>query len=116
MADLPECRLLLDDPPFTTVGMDYFGPFLVRKEGAQVERYGVIFTCLAVRAVLLEVASSLDTDSCLNAIKRFVARRGQVKMYSDNNTNLRAADIELKHALQQWNSSQITRNLQQKGV
>lgn len=117
MADLPECRLLPDDPPFTRVGMDYFGPFLVRKGRAQVKRYGVIFTCLAVRAVHLEVASSLDTDACLNAIRRFVARRGQVKeMYSDNGTNLRAADIELKHALQQWNSSQITRNLQQKGI
>ncbi|KAK7944963.1 hypothetical protein WMY93_000691 [Mugilogobius chulae] len=117
MADLPECRLLPDDPPFTRVGMDYFGPFLVRRGRAQVKRYGVIFTCLAVRAVHLEVASSLDTDACLNAVRRFVARRGQVnEMYSDNGTNMRAADTELKQALQQWNSIKISTSLQQKGI
>ncbi len=40
-----------------------------------VKKYGVIFICLAIRAVHIEVASSLDTDSCLNAIRQFVARR-----------------------------------------
>lgn len=50
---------------------------------SKAKRYGVIFTCLAIRAVHLEVAPSLDTDACLNAIRRFIARRGQVKeMYS----------------------------------
>lgn len=32
MADLPKCRVLPDDPPFTRVGIDYFGPFLVKKK------------------------------------------------------------------------------------
>ncbi|KAK0144584.1 hypothetical protein N1851_017037 [Merluccius polli] len=27
MADLPQERVLPDDPPFTRVGVDYFGPF-----------------------------------------------------------------------------------------
>lgn len=117
MSDLPECRVLPDDPPFTRVGMDYFGPFLVRRGRGEVKRYGVIFTCLAVRAVHLEVASSLDTDACLNAIRRFIARRGQVKeIYSDNGTNLKASDTELKQSIQQWNSSHIEKHLQQKGI
>lgn len=116
-ADLPECRLLPDDPPFTRVGVDYFGPFLVRRGRATIKRYGVIFTCLAIRAVHLEVASSLDTDACLNAIRRFVARRGQVKeMYSNNGTNLKAADAELKQGIKQWNSSHVAKHLQQKGI
>lgn len=38
MADLPECRLLPDDPPFTRVGMDYFGPFLVQRGRTQAKR------------------------------------------------------------------------------
>jgi len=40
--------------------------------------YGVIFTCLTLRAVHVEIASSLDTDSCIHAVRRFVSRRGQV--------------------------------------
>lgn len=55
----------------------------------KAKRYGVIFTCLAIRAIHLEVAPSLDTDACLNAIRRFIARRGQVKeMYSKTEQTL----------------------------
>lgn len=108
MADLPTCRVLPDDPPFTRVGIDYFGPFLVKRGRVQVKRYGVIFTCLAIRAVHLEVASSLDTDACLNAIRRFLARRGQV--------NFRSADSELRKSIKEWNTSRIEKQLQQKGV
>ena len=32
MADLPFDRLRPDEPPFTRVGMDYFGPLEVKKE------------------------------------------------------------------------------------
>ncbi len=117
MADLPKCRVLPDDPPFTRVGVDYFGPFLVKRGRGQIKRYGVIFTCLAIRAIHLEVAASLDTDACLNAIRRFLARRGQVKeMYSDNGTNFRSADHELKKSIKEWNTSKIAKDLQQTGV
>ena len=75
MADLPQERVLPDDPPFTRVGVDYFGPLEVKRGRSLIKRYGVIFTCLAVRAVHIELASSLDTDSCINALRRFIARR-----------------------------------------
>lgn len=79
MADLPRNRVSPDDPPFTSVGVDCFGPFDVKPGRSQVERYRVIFRCLALRAVHIEVSASLDTDSFINAILRFIARRGQVK-------------------------------------
>ena len=117
MADLPACRVLPDDPPFTRVGIDYFGPFLVKRGRVQVKRYGVIFTCLAIRAVHLEVASSLDTNACLHAIRRFIARRGQVReMYSDNGTNFRSADSEMRKLIKQWNTNKIEKHLLQRGV
>ena len=100
MADLPESRVLAEKPPFTSVGVDYFGPFQVRRGRSFVKRYGVIFTCLAIHAVHLEIAHSLSTDSFLLAMRRFIARRGQVKeIYSDNGSNLTGGEKELRDAI-----------------
>ncbi len=75
MADLPQDRVTPDKPPFTYVGVDCFGPFEVKWERSVVKRYGVIFTCFNIRAVHLEIAASLDTDSFIHALRRFIARR-----------------------------------------
>ena len=40
MADLPEHRVTPDQPPFTFVGVDCFGPFLVKRGRSLVKRYG----------------------------------------------------------------------------
>ena len=106
MANLPEDRLVPDEPPFTRVGVDYFGPFEVKQRRSRVKRYGAIFTCLASRAVHLEVAASMDTDSYINVLRRFIARRGQVtRMRSDNGTNFVGAEHELVRAIRDWNVS-----------
>jgi len=70
IADLPRPRVTPDQPPFTCVGIDYFSPFLVRQKRSMVKRYGAIFTCLAVRAVHLEMSYTLDTDSFILALRR----------------------------------------------
>ena len=117
MADLPVDRLIPDLPPFTHVGVDYFGPLEIKRGRSIVKRYGVIFTCLTSRAMHLEVAQSLDTDSCIHAFRRFIARRGQVsELRSDNGTNLVSTEKELRKALRSLNSQQIQQNLLQKGV
>lgn len=79
MADLPSERVTRDEPPITPVGVDYFGPFEVKNRRSVLKRYGVIFTCMAIRAIHTEVASSLDTDAFINALRHFIARRGQVR-------------------------------------
>ena len=43
----------------------------------------MVFTCLSSRAVHIEVADSLDTSSCISALRRFLARRGIVKEIMD---------------------------------
>ena len=96
MANLPEDRILSDKPPFTNTGV-----FDVKWGRSTVKRYGVLFTCLTLRAVHIEVADSLDTDSCINAILRFVSRRGQVTiMRSDNGNNFVGAEREMREAIQ----------------
>ena len=75
---------------FCFLGVDYFGPIEVRRGRVKVKRYGVLLTCLTVRAVHLEVAHSLDTDLCINSLRRFQARRRQVSILgSINGTNCR---------------------------
>ena len=88
MADLPSARLQIDQPPFSHVGVDYFGPFQVKQGRALVKRYGCVFTCMTVRAIHIEVSHSLTTDSFLCALRRFISRRGKpIKIYSDCGTN-----------------------------
>ena len=100
MADLPTTRVIAGEPPFTYIGIDYFGPFEIKQGRSARKRYGVIFTCMCSRAVHIEIAESMDTSSCINALRRFISRRGPVKeITSDNGTNLTGADRELKQAI-----------------
>ena len=117
MADLPVERITPDEPVFSTVGVDYFGPLQVKRGRAVVKRYGVLFTCLVTRAVHLEVAYSLDADSCINAIRRFIARRGTVKLFrSDNGTNLVGAEREMREDIAKWNQHHFQESLLQHAV
>ena len=54
---------------------------------------------MTTRAIHIELVSSLTTDSAIMAIRRMIARRGcPAKIYSDNGTNFRGADAELRKA------------------
>ena len=87
MADLPRERLSIKQQPFTYTRVDYFGPiyvrFLRRTRGNQAvaKRHGVFFTYLTVRAVHIELASYLTTDVFLLTLRRFIARRENLKRY-----------------------------------
>lgn len=96
MASLPIQRLTPYLRPFSFVGVDYFGPITVTVGRHCEKRWIAIFTCLVVRAVHLEVANSLTTQSCLMAIRRFICHRGPPQeFFSDNGTNLKGASKEL---------------------
>ncbi|XP_013396919.2 uncharacterized protein LOC106163784 [Lingula anatina] len=101
MADLPEDRVT-PGPPFTAVGIDVFGPWPVvtrRTRGGQAEskRWALIFGCLVTRAVHIEVIEEMSSSSFINALRRFVAIRGPVKMIrSDRGTNFIGALDQIK--------------------
>lgn len=65
MASFPAARLAGFTRPFTYVGVDCFGPMTVVIGRRTRKRWGMLFTCLTVRAIHVEVAHSLTTDSCL---------------------------------------------------
>lgn len=110
MADLPESRVLPDKPPFTAVGVDYFGPFHVKRGRSLIKRYSAIFTCLVIRGVHIE-------DSFLLALRRFIARRGPVReVYSDNRMNFTSGEQELCDAISDWNQEKIHNSLLQKHI
>ncbi|XP_047998158.1 uncharacterized protein LOC125235603 [Leguminivora glycinivorella] len=71
--------------PFTFTGLDYLGPVLVETNTGREKRWICLMTCLAVRAVHLELVKALTAEECLLAIRRFVAARGPPKvLISDN--------------------------------
>ncbi|XP_062714353.1 uncharacterized protein LOC134291085 [Aedes albopictus] len=106
MAPLPEQRLTAYVRPFSYVGIDYMGPLEVTVGRHKEKRYVAVFTCLVVRAIHLEIAFDLSTDSCIMAIKRFVRKRGSpLEIFSDNGTNFVGASRQLKEQIQRINES-----------
>ena len=78
MADLPQDRLK-EEPPFTYCGVDMFGPFEIKERRNTLKQYGALFTCLASRAIHIEMTKSMDTDSFILALRRSIARRGNIR-------------------------------------
>lgn len=117
MAELPYPRVVSDLPAFTNVGVDYFGPFIVTHGRKTEKRYGAIFSCMSSRAIHLEMSHSLTTDSFINALRRFICRRGNVKcLYSDNGTNFVGSSRELENSIREWNLNSIDSWLQQRNI
>ena len=98
-------------------GVDYFGPIYVKRCRIEVKRYGCIFTCLSIRAIHIEIVHTLDTNSFINALHRFIARRGKpIEIISDNGTNLVGANKEIRASLLEWNQHQIHESLLQNDI
>jgi hypothetical protein len=119
MAPLPELRLKMPLRAFSHTAVDYAGPFItIQGRGKRREkRYLCLFTCLACRAVHLEMAYGLDTNSFLNAFYRFASRRGlPVLMNSDNGSNFVSADRELKELVQALDTDFIVKKTADKGI
>lgn len=84
MADLPECRLAAFTRPFTYVGVDCFGPIQVAVGRRLEKRWGMLFTCMTIRAIHIEIAYCLNVDSCLMCLRNFISRRGMpLEIFSD---------------------------------
>ena len=104
---------------FAKCGIDYAGPFLTKQGRSKVrqKRYLCLFTCAATRAVHLEMAWSLDTDSFLATFTRMINRREVLlEVISDNGTNFIGANNELKELLALLDQEKIKNNMANKGI
>ena len=114
MSDLPEDRLK-PAPPFTYCAVDYCGPWYIKEGRKEVKKCVALFTCMASRAVHLEVSNTLETDSFLNALRRFICRIEGIdpvrQLRSDQGTNFIGAKRELREALQSMDQSKISAEL-----
>ena len=94
-----------------------FGPFVIRERRSDLKRYCALFSGFASKAVHIEVANAMDTDSFIQALRRFIARRGIVRsIRPDNKTNFVGASNELKKALYEMNQKQIRQHLLKSGT
>ncbi|XP_033759513.1 uncharacterized protein LOC117341759 [Pecten maximus] len=121
MADLPADRLQ-PGPPFTSVGVDAFGPWSVvtrktRGGAANSKRWGILFTCLTSRAIHVEVVEEMSSSSFINALRRFVALRGNVREFrSDRGTNFIGATDSLHIDAINVTDSPVNKYLYNSGV
>ncbi|XP_058810958.1 uncharacterized protein LOC131675834 [Topomyia yanbarensis] len=101
MGELPASRVTVSRP-FSRAGVHYFGPVYLRPAPRRpaVKAYVALFICLCIKAVHLELVSDLSTDRFLQALRRFVARRGKcTDIFSDNGTNFVGARNKLREFL-----------------
>ena len=65
---------LQEEAPFTYCVINFFEPFVICSKRKELKRYGFMFTCLCSGAIHIAVAHSLDTDSFLLTLRRFIRR------------------------------------------
>ena len=107
MANLPVDRME-EAPPFTFTGMDCFGPFLIKEKRKVLKCYGLLFTCMASRAVHIEMLDDMTTDAFINALRCFIALRGRVQVLrSDQGTNFLGARNEFEKGMKELDVARL---------
>ncbi|XP_076037347.1 uncharacterized protein LOC143022849 [Oratosquilla oratoria] len=82
--------------PFSTTGVDFTGAIKLKQSHVDAA-YVVIFTCASIRALVLEVVTSLSVADFLRALRRFAARVGMPHSFvSDNAANFGATNRLLR--------------------
>ena len=100
MSDLPPERAG-PAKPFEFTTLDLFGPYEVKdevKKRVKLKVWGIVFCCMASRAIHTDLVSDLSSEGFLLAYQRFTSIRGHpAKLWSDPGTNF----VGAKPALEQ---------------
>jgi hypothetical protein len=93
---LPKMRVE-ESYPFVNIGLDFAGPLNVKanlttRAKTQIKAYICLFTCAVTRAVHLELCLDLTSECFIQALQRFIGRRGvPSNILSDNGTTFVSA-------------------------
>ncbi|KAL0165741.1 hypothetical protein M9458_037585, partial [Cirrhinus mrigala] len=109
--------------PFEFTTLDLFGPYVVKdtvRRRTKMKIWGVMFSCMASRAVHADIVEDLSTEGFLKAYQRFTALRGHPrKLWSDQGTNFvgaRPALQELYEFLSNVDKDQVQKKAVVKGT
>lgn len=64
---------------FMYSGVDFFGLFYIKEGRKELKRYGVLFICMFLRVVYLEIVNFFDISLFINVLCRFLLICGLVK-------------------------------------
>ena len=103
MGILPEERVT-PAPAFFDIGLDFTGPvYLKRDDEGMRKSYICVFTCMHSRAVHFELTNDMTTEEFLNALKRFINRRGLChSIVSDNQSTFKKANQALRVSISEY--------------
>lgn len=103
MSSLPSYRYSENLRAFSTVGIDFTGPFEIkqlrsmRSTRERPKVYVLVISCLQTRAVHFEVTPGMTTMDVYNALCRFANRRGiPDRIISDNFSSFKATNDLLR--------------------
>lgn len=122
MSDLPSERIT-PARPFEFTTLDLFGPYEVKdevKKKTRLKVWGLVFCCMASRALHTDVVSDQSSEGFLLAYKRFTALRGHPKkLWSDPGKNFvgaRPALNDLYTFLGQLQSPEVENEVSKHGT
>ena len=116
--DLPVERL---EPtcPFKFSGIDCFGPYYLRHSvgRGQQKRFVLLVCCMSTRAVAMYPLKNMSTSAVINALLRMNnSFPGLKKIFSDQGSNFKGADREIREAVAAWNKQQVNAELSKVGI
>ena len=110
--NLPAERMAIV-PPFYHCALDCLGPFHLRHTGRGTRKQFVLIACcMSTRAITLVPLRDMTTSSIINSLIKIHSQFPALKhLYSDNGTNFKGADREIRESVSAWKKENLSEEL-----
>ena len=112
MGDIPKQRLDVATP-FSSAGLDAFGPYNIKFGGrGSCKRWVLMICCFVTRAVCLITMKDMTMDTVIKSLVKMQALFPSLqRVFSDNGSNFVSADKTLREAVKLWDQQSINDKL-----